>query len=260
MKISIIGAGNIAHLIAHSYLAKGHQIVEICNRSIDKGKEFAEKSGARFVEKPELLSPETDAVFIAVQDNVIEKTINEIRLENKFLIHCSGTMVLNPGHKTINHYGVIWPLYSINQDQLPIESDIPLIIDADQPGDLNKIRQFASVISENMIEMDFQKRQKMHLAAVVSNNFTNHLLGVLEDYMNKENLPAALLQPILKQTFENAIHHSALNSQTGPAIRRDSKTIEQHLLLLEKFPDLKELYLRLSQSIQNFHPQNRQSS
>ena len=42
------------------------------------------------------------------------------------------------------------------------------------------------------------------------------------------------------------------NSQTGPAIRRDQKTIDKHLDLLMD-DDLKKLYLILTDSIQKKH-------
>jgi hypothetical protein len=42
-------------------------------------------------------------------------------------------------------------------------------------------------------------------------------------------------------------------AQTGPAKRRDNKTLKTHLNLLEKNPNYKELYEQITKSIQKTH-------
>jgi hypothetical protein len=42
----------------------------------------------------------------------------------------------------------------------------------------------------------------------------------------------------------------ASTTQTGPAIRHDKETIQKHLALLKDHPRLKNIYLLLTESIQ----------
>ncbi|MCB1020344.1 MAG: Gfo/Idh/MocA family oxidoreductase, partial [Acidobacteria bacterium] len=48
MNIGLIGTGAISHKHAESYLELGYPIVACSNRSVEKGKEFADKYGAAF--------------------------------------------------------------------------------------------------------------------------------------------------------------------------------------------------------------------
>jgi hypothetical protein len=54
----------------------------------------------------------------------------------------------------------------------------------------------------------------------------------------------------MEETLNRLKTESPQKSQTGPAIRYDQKTIEQHLRLLEQHPSLKKIYQLLTTSIQ----------
>ena len=72
----------------------------------------------------------------------------------------------------------------------------------------------------------------------------------MEEYCNREGLNFKLLIPLIQETAFRVQTLSPSQSQTGPAIRRDDNTIEKHLELLEKHPDLKAIYELMSKSIQ----------
>lgn len=55
--------------------------------------------------------------------------------------------------------------------------------------------------------------------------------------------------PILKQMSMNWSVLNPVDAITGPAARNDIETMNKHLLLLEKHPQLKDLYSRFSEII-----------
>ena len=57
--------------------------------------------------------------------------------------------------------------------------------------------------------------------------------------------------PLIKNTVEKLNNHSAAESQTGPAIRKDEKTIQKQLGLLMN--DDKTVYETLTKSIQQLY-------
>jgi predicted short-subunit dehydrogenase-like oxidoreductase (DUF2520 family) len=91
---------------------------------------------------------------------------------------------------------------------------------------------------------------KLHVAAVMVNNFTNHLYKLAEDYCKNEGLDFRQLIPLIEETAERLKTISPADAQTGPAIRHDAPTIEKHLIILEKYPHLKEIYKIMTESIQ----------
>jgi Domain of unknown function (DUF2520) len=86
---------------------------------------------------------------------------------------------------------------------------------------------------------------------VFVNNFTNHLYALAEDYCKKEGLSFKELLPLIEETVNRLKSNSPSQSQTGPASRNDSETINKHLLLLEKHPHLQKIYRFMTDSITN---------
>ena len=68
----------------------------------------------------------------------------------------------------------------------------------------------------------------MHLAAVVVNNFTNHLYVEAEKFCKSKNLGFDMLIPLIEETTRKLSSLDPRNSQTGPASRGDLQTIERH--------------------------------
>jgi predicted short-subunit dehydrogenase-like oxidoreductase (DUF2520 family) len=57
------------------------------------------------------------------------------------------------------------------------------------------------------------------------------------------------LLPLIEETARRIKNISPRQSQTGPAARNDEETIQKHLALLEKYPDLKKIYELFTASI-----------
>ena len=82
------------------------------------------------------------------------------------------------------------------------------------------------------------------------NNFTNHLYALVENYCKEEGLDFYLLLPLITETAARLQDLPAAKTQTGPAVRNDTLTIEKHLELLKKYPQLKRMYTLFTESIQ----------
>ena len=87
------------------------------------------------------------------------------------------------------------------------------------------------------------------MAAVFVNNFTNHLYKIGNDICKESKVPFEILQPLIKETASKIEHLSPKKAQTGPAIRNDKKTIQNHLNLLNQ--NQQKIYKTLTKSIQN---------
>ena len=112
--------------------------------------------------------------------------------------------------------------------------------------------EIAEQLSEKVYLINDAQRAKLHVAAVFVNNFTNNLFTLGEQITQKENLSFEILKPLIQETVEKIQTHSPLEMQTGPAIRNDQNTIDRHLKYLQKeFPELVEVYLTMTKSIQN---------
>ena len=96
------------------------------------------------------------------------------------------------------------------------------------------------------------QRDTLRLAAVLVNNFTNHLFTQAAALCTSQKLPFELLQTLLLETVQKQEKLTPHQAQTGPALRRDQKTINRHLELIEN-EDLEKIYKTLTASIQKFY-------
>jgi hypothetical protein len=77
------------------------------------------------------------------------------------------------------------------------------------------------------------------------------LYKLAEDYCKKEGLDFKQLIPLIEETAQRLKTISPAEAQTGPAIRHDGPTIEQHRSVLEKYLHLKKIYEMMTESIQD---------
>lgn len=132
--------------------------------------------------------------------------------------------------------------------------DIPLMVDGSDEKTLKKIQKLASSISDKVTVASDIQRLRMHLAAVIVNNFVNNLYVLAESYCQQHGLDFKQLLPLIRETVKQVPSHSPQQLQTGPAVRYDAATIEKHLTLLQDDPRLREIYALLTNSIQQAHP------
>lgn len=76
---------------------------------------------------------------------------------------------------------------------------------------------------------------------------------IAHELTDEKGLDFDILKPLILETAKKVQHMSPYMAQTGPAKRRDTKTIKTHLKLLESHPNYKDLYEQLTKSIQKTH-------
>ena len=99
------------------------------------------------------------------------------------------------------------------------------------------------------------KKKWAHLAAVFANNFTNHLFSISQMILEQSGLSFEIFKPLINETVRKIQNHDPLNVQTGPAVRRDNLTIENHLEYLKKDGRFAEIYKVLTADIQRWKPE-----
>jgi predicted short-subunit dehydrogenase-like oxidoreductase (DUF2520 family) len=104
-------------------------------------------------------------------------------------------------------------------------------------------------ISNNVYRVNSAQRKVLHLAAVFACNFTNHLYGIGQQLLAGSDMSFDMLRPLIAETADKIKEHQPADVQTGPAIRNDDLTMQAHLQMLNKQPDLQQIYTLLSQDI-----------
>ena len=191
--------------------------------------------------------PNVDLIIIAVSDDAIAQVSSQ--LTNSLVVHTSGgTSILtlkNKGRK-----GVFYPLQTFSKDKTVDFSTIPLCLEAENEEDLKLLKELALTISTHIYHINSEQRKSIHASAVFVNNFVNHMYTMAYDICSAHQVPFEILQPLIQETASKIQHLPPSEAQTGPAIRNDEQTIQNHLHLLNK--QQQEIYTKLTQSIQEY--------
>ena len=62
------------------------------------------------------------------------------------------------------------------------------------------------------------------------------MLAEAEKICSEHDIRFEILQPLVEETVKKVFSDGAMESQTGPALRGDKKTIDYHLQMLENNP------------------------
>jgi hypothetical protein len=232
MQVVIIGSGNTATILSKLLLANELN----CSAS-----DFSSP-----------MDETADIYLIAVSDKGIHEVVNYIPNNNKLMLHTAGSVSINVLENVSNQFGVLYPIQSLRKE-IDVIPEIPFLVDGNNQEVVEMIMQIAQKISNQVAFANDEMRLKLHLSAVMVNNFTNHLYTMAAEYCKKEQLEFDLLKPLIFETANRLKSVHPNDVQTGPAIRNDATTIEQHEKLLENYPDLKELYVYFTKQIATFY-------
>lgn len=255
MKVTIIGAGNVATQLALALRKAGHIIVQVYNRSNEAGEELARTVGAAFTSDLAELA-DADLYLISVKDDAISEVASGLKLKDKFVAHTSGTKSRNLLKDVSVNYGVFYPLQTMTRKGVLDFKNIPFLLEGSNNATTLALEGLAASLSEKIHIVDEEQRQWIHVAAVFANNFTNHLYGISEHLLVEHGLPFDILKPLIFRSIENLGKYSPSELQTGPAVRGDMQVIDKHLQLLADETRLRKVYEVLTESIISSLPQN----
>jgi len=239
--ISFIGSGNVATHLAFALKNIGYEIREIYSRTFKNATELASKVNATAIHTINEMDTSADLYIISIPDGAIEHIIEEFPGVNGIVVHTSGITPMKVLDK-MHHYGVFYPLQTFSKQRDVNLSNVPFCIEASSGDIFVQLKSVAQKLSGSVYKINSEQRKYLHLTAVLVNNYTNYLYQMAFDILNKKNIDEQLLIPLIEETISKikSLHPSV--AQTGPARRNDLKTIEKHTLLLDEYPDYKELY------------------
>lgn len=252
MTIAIIGTGKVANILANKFLKANHIIKYIVGRNKEKATALAKITNSIALERVDEISNTVDVILLCVLDSAILEITNQLPKTNTIIAHTAGAISKEILNTKSTNYGIIYPLQSITKTTLSTV-EIPFIIDGSNDFTLQNLCNLTKTISNNVIFGNDALRNKLHVSAVVVNNFTNYLFALAEDYCTKENIDFKLLLPIIHETATRLNLNSPKDVFTGPAIRNDEATIAKHTELLENESNLKDLYVMLSNSLKHYY-------
>ncbi len=265
----VFGTGNVSKALCPALLRAGVEISQVVSRDQERCEEFCRQlddhmrsnpdpgftvrmdQRAQPVSSLEKLDARADIYLLAVRDDAIASLSDHLAPylpADRLMTHLSGALSPEILSDHFSKRACIWPLYSFS-GQTANWSSIPVFVTAGNEI-LGDVRDLASRLSGQVHSIRHSDKEKVHLAAVFANNFSNYNLQIAQKILDMANVPLKVLEPLTAGMIEKAFKSGPGSSQSGPAHRGDVATLEKQLnLLRETFPQYFDLYKTYSEII-----------
>ena len=249
--VAILGSGNMAFQLLSVFDKTSVPLRGLISRDPTRGASTLESTSAKckLVTGRNLLELETDFIILAVPDDAIEEVLRTYQFHSDhILVHTSGAASIDIiGHERT---GVFYPLQTLIWGKSVDFSEIPILVEGSSLSIESALSDLANTLSKTVQLASSETRLKIHLAAVLVSNFTNHLYHRAQKWLTENDLPLDILYPLIDETLRKAKQLGPEKAQTGPAKRGDWKTLDLHENLI-KDESLKNVYQAISNDIKN---------
>lgn len=237
--------------LARALHEAGIPIRQIYSLSCSNAEQLSIPVGASFICDIDAFDPDVDLIIFAVKDEVIkELSARVLKMKpDARMVHTSGSVGLDVFGGAANT-GIFYPLQSFSKTKEIDLRKVPFLITSANDQFRADLLELAGMISDKVYAYSDEQRKHLHIAAVLVNNFSNHLFALAQDYCEKHQLDYQLLMPLIHETIHKIDTLLPKEAQTGPAIRRDEEIIRKHLeILKEEDEHLYRIYQLLTDSI-----------
>ena len=231
MNIVIIGQGNVATNLDYAFRKKGVACQMVSSREgLDR-------------------LPAANVYIYAVRDEALPSVVAQVvGVEKSLHLHTSGTMPITVFGEDKPHAGVFYPFQTFSKSRVIEDfSTVPIFFEARGIDDISAVYSLALAITSRVYETSQHDRERLHVAGVFANNFTNLMYTMAAELLQHTHIPFKALLPLIEETAAKIHTLSPCDAQTGPARRGDENVMNHHLSLLTE--QQRQVYQLLSDEI-----------
>jgi predicted short-subunit dehydrogenase-like oxidoreductase (DUF2520 family) len=267
-RIAIVGAGNLASVLAVSLGGAGYAVGPIISHkgsaSLQRARRLAKEIGAvAATSKHGILNVNADVVWFCVPDAAIASAARDfLRATDwkpadwkaKIALHSSGALTSDE-LAVLRRQGAavasVHPLMTFVRESHPSLAEVPFAIEGDA-----RAQRVARAIVKNIGGRAYPIQKKNKTAYHTWGTFASPLLTAL--LVTSERVAASAgvkredarqrMLPMLRQTLANYAASEGRGIFSGPIIRGDADTVKRHLQTLRRMPIAQEVYISLSRA------------
>ena len=249
MRITLIGAGNLATHLGKALADAGNTIEQVYSRTMQSATRLAALLGCEAQTEIGNINTDSDVYVLSVSDSALPQIVPQLCAgrDGGIFVHTAGSIPADIFRRHARHYGVVYPMQTFSKDARLDFRKIPCFIEASDDGTLGVLQTMCREISDSVVPLGSDDRKYLHLAAVFASNFVNHCYACAADILNSSGVPFQALLPLIEETCDKVHEMSPAMAQTGPALRYDKKVLETHESMLDG--TLLDVYRIMSRSI-----------
>lgn len=248
-RVIIIGAGNLATNVANAMHQAGVEILQVYSHTAESANALSTLiGGVPYTTSIAEVRLDADIYIYALKDSILKSIVEQVDAPKALHIHTAGSMGIDVFDEQKPHAGVFYPFQTLSKQRLVDFSTLPIFIEARNEEDLMSLKALANRISSEVYVADSAKRERLHVAGVFANNFTNCMYRIAEEILADTGIPSKVLLNLIDETAAKVHSVSPREAQTGPSKRWDENVIAKHIKQLPT-EELKTLYRLISANI-----------
>lgn len=191
--VVFLGAGNLATNLAKALYRKGFRIMQVYSRTEESARTLANEVEAEYITDLKGVSNEARLYIISLKDAAFVELLPQITdgKQHALLVHTAGSIPMNIWEGHAERYGVFYPMQTFSKQREVDFREVPFFIEAKRPEDAELLKAVAGTLSDKVYEADSEQRRSLHLAAVFTCNFTNHMYALAAELL--ENIICHLM-------------------------------------------------------------------
>lgn len=260
VSIGFIGAGKVACSLGKWFSMGGLRLSGYASRTHQSAAFAARFTESQVFEDVEDLLISSDIIFLTANDGELRglyQSLDENIIQNKILVHCSGSLTVKEVFGERSNCFSLHPLYPFSSKTDCYKGLSGSFFTLEAADTYSK--ESASLIEDmvkgcggNISRIEGDKKSIYHASCVFASNLVCAVLeescGLMEECGFKKEEAINALAPLIRANIDSSIKLGPENALTGPVERNDSSTVEKHLDALAGSDSL-EVYRVLSKKL-----------
>jgi predicted short-subunit dehydrogenase-like oxidoreductase (DUF2520 family) len=266
-RIAIVGPGRLGKALTLKLSQGGYTISEIVSRDAATSKRnaraLARKVQARAsnVENARL---NADLIWFCVPDRKIAAASRQLasvtKWKGKTVFHSSGVLASDE-LKALREGGAsvasVHPMMTFVSGSIPSLKGVPFAMEGDATA-VRAARRIVRDLGGKAFTIRKQHKAAYHAWGAFASPLLVAALVTAEQLARKAGLSAVeareKMLPIVRQTITNYEALGPSEAFSGPIVRGDAETVRQHLRILKKIPEARDVYLALARAAIRYLP------
>jgi predicted short-subunit dehydrogenase-like oxidoreductase (DUF2520 family) len=238
MRLGILGGGRAAWAYGSAWRRIGRPLAGVWLRDESQSR-IADllETERRSVEE---LAAGSDLLLVAVSDRAIVEVTERIPATPAIVFHASGALTSLRGGFSLH------PLQSLPPVGQPSRLDDALLVFEGNHREVAK--ELAGAIGARFAEVTAETKARYHAGAVFGSNYVALMLELAEELIGIGDARDDLVR-LAHSAIANWRSGEGRGRFTGPAIRGDRETVEQHIAALEGRPQVARIYTLLAEEL-----------
>ncbi len=252
-RVVILGAGRVATHLLPALVRAGYRVEQVWSRTESSARLLAEPLDIPYTEDLDAIVSDADVYIVCVADRalpLVAEKIVSVAGKNPLYLHTAGSIGMELWQRCgALRFGILYPLQTFSKERAVDMRGVSLFVEASDEKVMTCVESLACKLSEKVFHADSKCRARLHIAAVFACNFTNAMYGVAHRLLAEDDIPFDVLLPLIDETALKVHSLTPHEAQTGPAVREDEVVMNNHMQALEKNPELRDIYARISNYI-----------